>query len=72
LKTYVTDRPGHDRRYAIDPRKIEAEIGFSPAHRFEKSLSATVAWYLVNEAWWRAIQNSEYREWVDANYKGSI
>jgi dTDP-glucose 4,6-dehydratase len=69
LKTYVTDRPGHDRRYAIDPRKIEAEIGFVPAYRFEKALAQTVAWYLANEAWWRAIQNNAYREWVDANYK---
>jgi dTDP-glucose 4,6-dehydratase len=68
LKTYVTDRPGHDRRYAIDPRKIEAEIGYVPAYRFEQALAETVQWYLANEPWWRAIQNNDYRQWVDANY----
>jgi dTDP-glucose 4,6-dehydratase len=68
LKTYVTDRPGHDRRYAIDPRKIEAELGFTPRYQFESALAETVRWYLANEPWWRAIQNNEYRQWVDANY----
>jgi dTDP-glucose 4,6-dehydratase len=68
LKTYVKDRPGHDRRYAIDPRKIEAKLGFVPAFRFEAALAETVRWYIANEAWWRAIQNNEYRKWVDANY----
>jgi dTDP-glucose 4,6-dehydratase len=70
LKTYVKDRPGHDRRYAIDPRKIEAELGFTPAFHFEQALAETVAWFLANEAWWRAIQNNDYRNWVDANYSG--
>jgi dTDP-glucose 4,6-dehydratase len=64
----VTDRPGHDRRYAIDPRKIEIELGFSPAYRFEQALAETVDWYLKNEPWWRAIQTNAYREWVVANY----
>ena len=68
LKTYVKDRPGHDRRYAIDPRKIEAQLNFEPAFRFESALARTVHWYLENETWWRAIQNNEYRQWVDANY----
>lgn len=68
LKTYVADRPGHDRRYAIDPRKIEREIGFEPIYRFERGLAETVRWYLDNEAWWRAIQNNAYRDWVEANY----
>jgi dTDP-glucose 4,6-dehydratase len=68
LKTWVTDRPGHDRRYAIDPRKIEAELGFTPAHNFEQALEQTVQWYLANEPWWRAIQNNDYRKWVEANY----
>ncbi|RYZ66938.1 MAG: NAD-dependent epimerase/dehydratase family protein, partial [Proteobacteria bacterium] len=70
LKTYVTDRPGHDRRYAIDPRKIEAEIGFVPAYRFEQALAETVEWYLANESWWRSIQTNAYREWVSVNYAG--
>lgn len=68
LKTHVTDRPGHDRRYAIDPRKIEAALGFEPAFRFEQALAQTVQWYLANEPWWRAIQNNDYRQWVQANY----
>jgi dTDP-glucose 4,6-dehydratase len=68
LKTYVTDRPGHDRRYAIDPRKIEATLGFTPAWEFESALTQTVRWYLSNEGWWRAIQNNDYRKWVEANY----
>jgi dTDP-glucose 4,6-dehydratase len=68
LKTWVADRPGHDRRYAIDPRKIEAQLAFTPAFRFETALARTVEWYLANEPWWRAIQNNEYRNWVEANY----
>ena len=68
LKTWVADRPGHDRRYAIDPRKIESALGFTPAWRFESALAQTVGWYLDNEAWWRAIQNNDYRSWVEANY----
>ena len=68
LKSWVTDRPGHDRRYAIDPRKIEAALGFTPAWRLETALAHTVSWYLANETWWRSIQNNEYRNWVEANY----
>ena len=52
LITYVTDRPGHDRRYAIDPSKIERELGWRPRHGFEEGLAATVDWYLANRAWW--------------------
>jgi dTDP-glucose 4,6-dehydratase len=70
LKTWVSDRPGHDRRYAIDPRKIEAELGFTPAFQFEQALEQTVQWYLANEPWWRAIQSNDYRKWVDTNYAG--
>jgi dTDP-glucose 4,6-dehydratase len=68
LKTWVADRPGHDRRYAIDPLKIEKELSFTPAYRFEQALTETVHWYLANESWWRDIQNNAYRDWVDANY----
>jgi dTDP-glucose 4,6-dehydratase len=70
LKTFVTDRPGHDRRYAIDPAKIESRLHFVPRHHFEEALAETVRWYLANEPWWRAIQNNEYRNWVEANYSG--
>ncbi|MEO8313419.1 MAG: dTDP-glucose 4,6-dehydratase [Pseudomonadota bacterium] len=70
LKTYVTDRPGHDRRYAIDPARIEAALDFIPAYRFSDALARTVRWYLDNEPWWRAIQSNAYRSWVEANYTG--
>lgn len=53
LKTYVTDRPGHDRRYAIDARKIEQELGFTLQYRLDEGITATIRWYLDNEAWWR-------------------
>ncbi|HUF87691.1 MAG TPA: dTDP-glucose 4,6-dehydratase [Thermohalobaculum sp.] len=56
LIRFVTDRPGHDRRYAIDSRKLRRELGWSPQHGFDDGLAATVAWYLANESWWRAIQ----------------
>ena len=56
LKTYVTDRPGHDRRYAIDERKIRTELGYAPARDFPTGLAETIAWFLANEAWWRPLQ----------------
>jgi dTDP-glucose 4,6-dehydratase len=55
LKTYVTDRPGHDRRYAIDARKIENELGFKLQYRLDDGIKATIHWYLDNEAWWRKV-----------------
>jgi len=60
LKQLVPDRPGHDRRYAIDPGRIEAELGWRPAHAFEEGLRATVRWYLDNEEWCRAVQSKGY------------
>ena len=54
----VTDRPGHDRRYAIDPLKIENELGWRAAHTFETGLENTVDWYLNNEWWWKPLHNS--------------
>jgi dTDP-glucose 4,6-dehydratase len=72
LKTYVSDRPGHDRRYAIDPRKIETALGFVPEFRFEQALAQTVQWYLANESWWRSILNNDYRNWVEANYASRV
>ena len=59
--TYVADRPGHDRRYAIDPAKVERETGWTPRASFEEALAETVAWYLANEAWWKPIQGGVYQ-----------
>ena len=70
LITYVTDRPGHDRRYAIDARKIEKELGWRPAETFETGLRKTVAWYLANGEWVSRVQSGAYRDWLDANYAG--
>lgn len=61
LVTYVADRPGHDRRYAIDSTKVEREIGWAPTRSFEQALGETVAWYLANEGWWRPIREGRYR-----------
>jgi dTDP-glucose 4,6-dehydratase len=68
LITYVTDRPGHDRRYAIDARKIERELGWRPAETFESGIRKTVHWYLANADWVAAVQSGSYRQWLDANY----
>ena len=61
LIAFVTDRPGHDVRYAIDASKIEAELGWTPSETFESGLRKTVEWYLDNEAWWRAVRDGSYR-----------
>ncbi len=68
LITYVTDRPGHDRRYAIDARKLERELGWRPAETFETGIRKTVRWYLDNTDWVARVQSGAYREWVDRNY----
>jgi dTDP-glucose 4,6-dehydratase len=68
LITFVKDRPGHDRRYAIDATRIETELGFRPAETFETGLGKTVDWYLSNQEWCRRIQDGRYREWVDRQY----
>lgn len=68
LITYVTDRPGHDRRYAIDARKIERELGWRPAETFETGIRKTVEWYLANQDWVSNILSGAYREWVEKNY----
>lgn len=68
--TYVTDRPGHDRRYAIDARKLEAELGWKPAETFETGIRKTVEWYLNNPEWVQHVQSGAYREWVNQNYAG--
>jgi dTDP-glucose 4,6-dehydratase len=68
--TYVTDRPGHDRRYAIDARKLEAELGWKPAETFETGIRKTVQWYLDHPEWVANVQSGAYREWVSKNYAG--
>jgi dTDP-glucose 4,6-dehydratase len=70
LITHVADRPGHDRRYAIDARKIAAEIGWRPAHDFKSGLAATVDWYLANSDWVAAVQSGAYRDWIRTQYDG--
>lgn len=66
--TYVTDRPGHDRRYAIDARKTERELGWRPAETFETGMRKTVQWYLANQEWVRKIQSGDYLTWIDRHY----
>ena len=69
--TYVTDRPGHDRRYAIDARKLEAELGWKPAETFESGIRKTVEWYLANPEWVQHVQSGAYREWVQQHYSAA-
>lgn len=66
--TYVQDRPGHDRRYAIDARKIERELGWKPAETFETGIAKTVQWYLDNQEWVRNVQSGDYQNWLEKNY----
>jgi dTDP-glucose 4,6-dehydratase len=68
LVTFVKDRPGHDRRYAICADKLREELGFRPATAFTAGLDMTIDWYLANEAWWRTIEGGEYRDWIALNY----
>ena len=68
--TYVTDRPGHDRRYAIDARKLERELGWKPAETFETGIRKTVQWYLDHPEWVQRVQSGAYREWVQKQYAG--
>ncbi|MEN3366011.1 MAG: dTDP-glucose 4,6-dehydratase, partial [Burkholderiales bacterium] len=66
--TFVKDRPGHDRRYAIDAGKIERELGWTPAETFETGIRMTVRWYLNNQAWVKNVTSGAYREWVNTQY----
>jgi dTDP-glucose 4,6-dehydratase len=68
--SYVTDRPGHDRRYAIDARKLEAELGWKPAETFETGIRKTVVWYLANPEWVANVQSGAYKDWVSKQYEG--
>jgi len=66
--TYVQDRPGHDRRYAIDARKIERELGWKPAETFDSGIRKTVQWYLAHPDWVASVQTGAYRDWVQTQY----
>jgi len=68
LITYVTDRPGHDLRYAMDPTKITTELGWKPEYDFESGIQETIKWYLDNEEWWSRIINGEYKNYYDKMY----
>jgi dTDP-glucose 4,6-dehydratase len=65
---FIKDRPGHDRRYAIDARKMTQELGWKPAETFETGIRKTVQWYLDNPEWVTHVQSGAYRDWVDAQY----
>lgn len=68
LIRYVTDRPGHDMRYAIDPTKIHNELGWLPATKFEDGIKKTIKWYLDNKEWWQHIINGEYKDYYEKHY----
>jgi dTDP-glucose 4,6-dehydratase len=68
LITYVKDRPGHDRRYAIDCSRIKNELGWKRASTFDDGLRKTVRWYLSNAQWCDRVRSGEYRDWIDENY----
>ena len=66
--TYVKDRPGHDRRYAIDASKIKRELGWEPKHRFESAIKTTIQWFKDHQDWWRAIKSGEYLKYYETQY----
>lgn len=68
LIKFVTDRPGHDRRYAIDPTKIETELGWKPKHNFDTGIQETIRWYLENEDWWKNILSGDYQNYFEKMY----
>lgn len=72
LITFVKDRPGHDRRYAIDPTKIHNELGWLPQTKFEDGIAKTIAWYLANKEWWQEIISGEYQKYYEKMYKNRI
>jgi dTDP-glucose 4,6-dehydratase len=71
LLARIADRAGHDRRYAIDDGKIRRQLGYAPAGDFAASLTATLAWYLANEGWWRQVMSGEHQAWLTTNYATS-
>lgn len=69
LIRYVTDRPGHDLRYAIDPNKMEKELGWKPEYTFDTGMDKTIQWYLSNKEWWQRVINGEYRNYIKNMYE---
>jgi dTDP-glucose 4,6-dehydratase len=69
--SYVTDRPGHDRRYAIDATKINRELGWKPAETFETGIRKTVEWYLTHQDSVRNVTSGDYKKWIETNYAQS-
>jgi dTDP-glucose 4,6-dehydratase len=72
LITFVADRPGHDRRYAMSTGKIERELGWKPSGMFGQALRNTIQWYLDNPAWTESVRTGAYRDWVEQNYAGRL
>ena len=70
--TYVKDRPGHDRRYAIDSSKIMSELGWLPKYQFDGGIEKTIKWYVDNENWWRRIMKGEYLNYFEKNYSNKM
>jgi len=68
LITFVKDRPGHDRRYAMDARKIQAELGWRPRETFDTGIRKTVEWYLANQQWVTQVTTGAYRQWMASQY----
>ena len=72
LIEFVTDRPGHDRRYAINCNKIERELTFVPSISLQRGLSETLMWYVHNEWWWRSVMDEDYEQWMRVQYRSHL
>jgi dTDP-glucose 4,6-dehydratase len=72
LITFIKDRPGHDKRYAIDASKINKELGWKPSVTFEEGLSQTIDWYLQNQGWLKHVTSGEYQQYYDVQYRASL
>lgn len=72
LITFVQDRPGHDRRYALDAANLRRELGWQPVYDFEQGLQETVIWYCANQDWWRKIKSGEYRDYYRRMYAARL
>jgi len=68
LIAFVKDRPGHDRRYAVDASKLERELGWMPRETFDSGIRKTVQWYLANQGWVRNVTTGAYRQWIETQY----